>query len=107
MKWIDATNQNPPASGWPELYLVITASRATVRGRKGWCGMGRPELATYCAGWARDSLDGWNARGGLGVAFWMPLPAFDGVWVEGLGGEEGHWEVSDQAERIDAEGGTP
>ena len=87
MDWIDATKSVPPDNKHPVGYLTILQTLAKAQHCKRWAGMGCPEITYYHQGWP----SGWNARGSLSVAYWMPLPKFNGTWEPGIQGEEGRW----------------
>ena len=88
--WIDAKKQSPPPiHGRTKSYLVVLETDETDNDYKTWVGMGEPEIAAWCSDWVYE----WNTRGALSVAYWMPLPVFNGTWVHGNDGECGRWEL--------------
>lgn len=86
--WTDADRVNPEKCEFPTPYLVVLdCGRTTVDHCKRWGGMGIPEVAFFYQGWDYP----WNARGGLRVAFWMPLPHFHAKWQLNPEGMPGEW----------------
>ena len=86
MAWHNARTTPPEQDG---CYLVIYQSTSPVNRCKRWGGMGAREIGHY----HKDQPGKWSERGTLTVAFWAHLPTFDAVWIEGLEGERGRWEM--------------
>lgn len=71
--WEDANKVLPIKN---KSYLVILETKSPVYRCQGWAGEGKPEINAFNDGWGYP----WSGRGGLSVAYWMPLPKFMKVW---------------------------